>query len=91
VPQTASASPLLISIEEAGRLLGQSRSAIYGLIRRGRLPVVKLGASARIPRSAVESLVDELLAEGAPDNESPVTGEATRLSNSARQGRRDTA
>jgi excisionase family DNA binding protein len=78
----------LLTHAEVGRLIGQSRSSVYALTRCGRLPVVYLGRSARIPRAAVEALVAELLAEGRPQNESP--GGQPGLSNkSAGLGRDD--
>ncbi len=55
-------SPLLVDYVEAGRLLGQSRRSVVRLVQAGRLPLVKLGHSARIPRAAVEELVAELVA-----------------------------
>ena len=54
---------LLLTVTQAGELLGLSRSSIYGLVRIGRLPVLHLGRSARIPREAVEKFVAELVAE----------------------------
>lgn len=55
--------PLLLSYQQVGQLIGQSRTAVYALVREGRLPVVHLGRSARIPRAAVEVFVAELVAE----------------------------
>jgi len=82
VPQTAvvSPEPLLETVETAGVLLAQSRSSVYRLIREGRLHAVKVRGSTRIPREAVEQLVAELVAEGAPINEDPAAGQATRSS-----------
>lgn len=51
--------PLTLSVAEAARLLGFGRNTVYGLIERGELPVVRLGAKGvhmRIPRAAVERL-----------------------------------
>jgi excisionase family DNA binding protein len=58
---------LLLTIEQAGKLLGLSRSSVYTLTRAGRLPVVyPAGRSARIPRAAIEAFVSELVAEAQP-------------------------
>jgi len=48
--------PLLVSVAEAARLLGIGRNAVYDLVRRGRLPVVRIGAAGRrilIPRRSL--------------------------------------
>ncbi len=55
------AKPLL-SIEEAANLLGESRSTLYRAIASGRfpLPVYAIGGRMRIPRRAVERLIEAL-------------------------------
>ena len=49
---------LLLSVNEVASLLGCGRTYVYGMIRRGELPVVKLGRLTRVPRCAVEEYVD---------------------------------
>ena len=67
MPATASPTPLLVPIVEAGRMLGVSRTSVYALIDAGRLPVVKIGRSARIPHESIVALVAELLtSNGSP-------------------------
>lgn len=44
----------LITINEAVRLLALGRSTIYGLIRDGEIPVVKIGRSIRFVRKDLE-------------------------------------
>jgi excisionase family DNA binding protein len=61
--EKALGAPLLLTFAQTGELLNQSRSSIYALVRSGKLPVVHLGRSARIPRVAVEAFVAELVAE----------------------------
>lgn len=54
----------LLSVEEAAILLGQSRSSLYRSIEKGDLPLpaFKLSGRWRIPRRAVERLLEgELL------------------------------
>lgn len=53
------ASPLL-SVEETAELLGQSRSSLYRSITKGDLPlpIVRIAGRWRIPRRAVERLLD---------------------------------
>lgn len=48
---------LLLRVREAAELLGVSRSHLYELIQAGRVPVVRLGASVRVPRVWLERLV----------------------------------
>ena len=63
--------PLVLSVEEAARLLRIGRSAAYGQARifratagREGLPVIAIGRSLRVPRAALL----ELLATGCPKN-----------------------
>lgn len=50
----------LLSVEEAAILLGESRSSVYRSIDRGDLPlpVFRINGRLRIPRRAVERLID---------------------------------
>jgi len=50
----------LLSVEEVAILLGQSRSSLYRSIERGDLPlpVFKLSGRWRVPRRAVERLLE---------------------------------
>ncbi|MGP4004577.1 helix-turn-helix domain-containing protein [Streptomyces sp. 8N706] len=51
------AQPLLYRVADAVRVLGQSRSVIYDLMRTGRLRFVKEGRTRLIPASAVTEYV----------------------------------
>jgi excisionase family DNA binding protein len=53
--------PLLITPEEAARRLGVGRSTVYGLLRLGQLPSIKIGRCRRVPAAAVEAFVREAL------------------------------
>lgn len=57
---------LALTVEEAGQLLGISRTLAYGLVARGELPAVRLGRRIVVPRKALE----ELLAPPAPSADS---------------------
>ena len=46
---------LVITVEEAGRLLGISRSLAYQLVRQGDIPSLRLGRRIVVPRHALES------------------------------------
>jgi len=47
------ATPLLVRVEEAARLLSLSRSTIYEMMNSGELAFVRRGAARRIPLAAI--------------------------------------
>ena len=53
---------LLLSVEEAGKALGVSRSTVYELIGSGDLEVVHIRRSVRVPVDAVHDFVRRLRA-----------------------------
>jgi len=63
----------LLSVEDVAVLLGQSRSSIYRAIDRGDLPlpVFTINGRLRIPRRAVERLLD---GDIAPPRAEGITG-----------------
>lgn len=52
----------LLSVEETAILLGEARSTLYRAVKDGTLPLpmFRIGARIRIPRVAVERLIDGL-------------------------------
>jgi len=52
--------PVLLTVKEAGRILSISRSSVYELIGAGRLEVVHIGRSVRVPADAIGTYVTEL-------------------------------
>ena len=62
----------LLSVEDAAVLLGETRSTLYRAIKAGTLPlhVFQIGARMRIPRKAVEQLLE---GHGPPDGWGPPT------------------
>ena len=54
------AHPLLISVDEAGRLLSVGRTKIYELIAAGDLDGRKAGKSTRIVMASIHQYVDGL-------------------------------
>jgi excisionase family DNA binding protein len=50
---------ILLRPEEAGRMLGFSRSKVYGMLAAGELPAIRAGKSVRIPRAALERWIEE--------------------------------
>ena len=50
------ADPLVVSVAEAARMLGISKTLAYELVARQELPTVRLGSRLRVPRRAIERL-----------------------------------
>ncbi|PZS21499.1 MAG: hypothetical protein DLM54_04335 [Acidimicrobiales bacterium] len=50
---------LVLTVEEAGRLLGISRGLAYEMVARRRLPHLRLGRRIVIPRAALEALLNQ--------------------------------
>jgi len=48
---------LVLSVEEARRLLGLSRGLMYEAIRTGQVPSVRIGRRILIPRHALEQML----------------------------------
>ena len=55
VPREA---PHTYSVPEAGRLLGLGRNAAYEAARRREIPVLRFGRKLRVPRVALERLLE---------------------------------
>lgn len=49
--------PVTITVEEAGELVGMSRSAAYRAAARGQLPTVRLGRRLRVPTAKFLSML----------------------------------
>lgn len=56
---TLTSEPILITLEEAARLLRISRGKAYQMAARQELPVVRMGRSVRIRRDRLEAWLDE--------------------------------
>lgn len=50
------ALPLVVTMTEAGRLLGLSRMSIHNLVVAGQLRVRRFGRAVRVPLSELERL-----------------------------------
>lgn len=61
IPQRNADELQLLRIEEACRRLSLGRSKVYELIHDGRLPVVRVGRAIRIPVTALNRFVAELV------------------------------
>lgn len=51
---------LLVTVREAGRRLGVSRSTAYELLRQGALASVRIGSSRRVVVADLEDFVQRL-------------------------------
>jgi excisionase family DNA binding protein len=61
--KVAEGPPILVSVEEAARLLGLSRGKAYELAQSGQLPVVRFGRSVRVHRDRLTDWVDAQAAD----------------------------
>ena len=56
----------MVTVEEAGRALGVSRSTVWRLIQRGDLPSVRRGGRRLVPASAIYTRARRRRAGGIP-------------------------
>ena len=49
---------LTVSVEEAGEILGCSRNTAYEAVRRGEIPVIRIGKRLLVPKAALERLLN---------------------------------
>ena len=49
---------IVLTVQEAARVLGLGRGQAYAAVRRGDLPALRVGRRLLIPRAALERLVD---------------------------------
>jgi excisionase family DNA binding protein len=57
VSAVLSGDRLVLSVAEAGRLLGVSRAFAYELAARGELPTIRLGRRILVPKAALLAMV----------------------------------
>ncbi len=50
--------PLVVNVEEAGRLLSIKQTKVYDLLRTRELPFVKIGRSTRIELAAIQAYIE---------------------------------
>ena len=56
---------MTVSVEEAGKALGCSRNIAYEAVRRGEIPVIRIGKLLRVPKAALERLLNGVDQAGA--------------------------
>jgi excisionase family DNA binding protein len=66
---TAAAGPLLLTVEEAARLLGIGRTTAYALVKTGELESIPLGRLRRIPAECVTEYINRLRAQARANNQ----------------------
>lgn len=59
LPSLSPEEPVLITVEEAARLLRIGRGTAYQLAARGDLPTVRMGRSVRVRRDRLNAWLDE--------------------------------
>ena len=59
-PWTPEPRPALLTVRQAARVLNLGRSTVYELIAAGRLEVVHIGRSTRVPADAIARLIANL-------------------------------
>jgi excisionase family DNA binding protein len=50
---------LVLSVEEAGKMLGLSRGLMYRAVNEGQIPCVRIGRRIVIPRALLEQMLRE--------------------------------
>ena len=49
---------LTVTVEEPGRIIGVSRGSAYEAVKRGEIPVIRIGKKIRVPKAALERLLN---------------------------------
>ena len=60
-PNTATRPPssAVLTVEEAGRLLGIGRGLAYEAARRGDIPTLRIGRRLVVPRAALDRILND--------------------------------
>jgi excisionase family DNA binding protein len=59
-PWSEEPRPALLTVKQAAGVLNLGRSTVYQLIADGRLDVVHIGRSTRVPTDAITKFISEL-------------------------------
>ncbi len=49
---------LVLTVPEAGRVLGMGRNAAYEAAKRGDLPTIRIGKLIRVPKAALHAMIE---------------------------------
>jgi excisionase family DNA binding protein len=55
-----------MSVTEAGALLGLARNGSYAAAKRGEIPTIRIGNKLRVPRVALERLLNSARSTAEP-------------------------
>jgi len=58
--KTNSESVLVMSVPEAGALLGLGRNAAYEAAARGDIPTIRLGKLIKVPKAAFDQMLNRM-------------------------------
>lgn len=72
--EVLAADPLLLTPEEAARVLRVGRTTVYALMKAGQLRPVHIGRSCRLPRAELERYVSGLQSPAGPTSPPPLRG-----------------
>ncbi len=75
--RAAEPGPALLTVKQAARVLNLGRSTVYELIADGRLEVVHIGRSTRVPTDAIVKPIQGL--RDGTDGHRPVVGSRPRV------------
>lgn len=61
---------LLLTIPQTAALIGKGRWTVYQMIKSGELPAVTVSKTLRVPRKAIEKLIDDAMRDSSGARES---------------------
>jgi excisionase family DNA binding protein len=50
--------PQVMTVPEAGKILGLGRNAAYEAAKRGDIPIIRIGKLKRVPRVALDRMLE---------------------------------
>ena len=68
IGRTDSTPERLLSLQEVADWLDVSRTTLYEMVRRGRIPGIKIGGAWRFKREEVDKWLTEKAAQGGPQS-----------------------
>ena len=49
---------LVVTVPEAGQMLGLSRNAAYAAAERGEIPTIRIGRLLKVPKAALDRMLE---------------------------------
>ncbi len=56
---TLADAPEVLTVEQMGKILGIGRTSAYEVIRRGKIRTIRAGRLIKIPRTAIQTILDQ--------------------------------